>query len=181
MKKLIEVHDDWCEVELFNYLENFFLNDSKVPYFYNDNLTVSPKNSKNRYKPGFSLGIYPQQKGSYVTNFTSQIAKRFCDYRKVKLKKIHFIRSFISLPSGTKSTKDIIHVDLKFPHHVLLYYLRDSEGYTYLFEDDEKTIIKKIKPKKGRVVFFDGSIKHCSSTPIETTRAVINFDLSVDL
>ena len=41
--------------------------------------------------------------------------------------------------------------------------LINSDGPTYLFEDDGRTIIKKVEPKKGRFLMFDGSIKHAGS------------------
>jgi hypothetical protein len=53
-------------------------------------------------------------------------------------------------------------------------------GDTLLFEDDKKTIVKRISPKKGRFLFFDGDIWHASTNPVKSMkRIVININLSV--
>tara|TARA_B100000085_G_scaffold232983_1_gene220305 strand:+ start:7916 stop:8512 length:597 start_codon:yes stop_codon:yes gene_type:complete len=71
------------------------------------------------------------------------------------------------------------HTDLWFPHHVLLYYLNDSDGDTFLF-DENKNIIDRITPKKGKAIFFNGDILHASSLPVKSKyRAVINFDMEI--
>ena len=54
--------------------------------------------------------------------------------------------------------------------------MNDSDGDTILFKDDKKTEIKRITPKKGRIVFFDGLIPHCSSPPTKNHRAIVNIN-----
>ena len=72
------------------------------------------------------------------------------------------------------------HTDDQEPHWVLIYYVNDSDGDTCLFEGDEVT--KRITPKRGRVLVFDGSIRHASSSPVETPfRCVFNFNLKPTL
>lgn len=62
-------------------------------------------------------------------------------------------------------------------HYVLLYYVNDSDGDTFLF-DEKLNIIERITPKKGRFLLFDGDVLHASSTPINTDkRVIINFNL----
>ena len=41
---------------------------------------------------------------------------------------------------------------------------------------EEKNEIKRVSPKKGRIVFFEGSMYHCSSRPETKTRAILNFN-----
>ena len=72
--------------------------------------------------------------------------------------------------------KDIIHVDTITPHWVCLYYVCDSDGDTILYKDDYKTELKRITPKKNRIVFFEGSIPHCSTPPSNNHRIIINFN-----
>jgi hypothetical protein len=72
------------------------------------------------------------------------------------------------------------HVDLKDSHVVFIYYVEDSDGYTFLFDKDKK-IIDKILPKQGRGLIFDGSILHAASHPINyETRIVLNIDLKIN-
>lgn len=66
------------------------------------------------------------------------------------------------------------------PHLACLYYVNDTDGDTIFFNQDKTTIIKKVAPKKGRVVIFDGSICHSSSTPTKNVRSVINFNFSIN-
>jgi len=68
------------------------------------------------------------------------------------------------------------HVDMKFPHHVLLYYINDSDGDTILFKD--RKIWKRISPKKNRLIMFNHKILHSSSHPLESAaRVVLNYNI----
>ena len=57
-----------------------------------------------------------------------------------------------------------------------IYYVNDSDGDTKFFDDDGR-IVRSVAPKKGRLVYFDGSINHAGRPPINTNvRCVINFN-----
>ena len=68
------------------------------------------------------------------------------------------------------------HTDYPFDHKVILFYLNDSDGDTY-FYDNEHKIIDSVTPKENRAVLFDGSILHSSSKPIKFARRIV---LSID-
>ena len=58
-----------------------------------------------------------------------------------------------------------------------LYYVNDSDGDTYFFDDSGK-VTKRVTPKKGTLVMWEGKIFHAKSSPIKTTsRVVININL----
>lgn len=68
----------------------------------------------------------------------------------------------------------------------LIYYVNDSDGDTYFFNEffsgskPELTIYKRITPKKGKAVLFDSARYHCSSNPINSERRVaLNFVFGV--
>lgn len=71
------------------------------------------------------------------------------------------------------------HVDSSDPHVVLLYYVIDSDGDTFLFSKDKNSsdISKRVTPKKNRALVFDGAVYHASSIPSSSKRCVINFNL----
>ena len=78
------------------------------------------------------------------------------------------------------------HVDIPSPPmKSLLYYVKDSDGDTFIFNEthaDKKplTIRKRVSPKKGKAILFDSNTWHASSNPRENrTRVVTNFIFSV--
>ena len=88
-------------------------------------------------------------------------------------------RSFLHIanPKFVWNRKNHIHVDMDTPHTVVLYYVNDADGTTDLF-DEKGRKIKSVKPKMGRCVIFDGSIKHRSSHPKNHNRCIINIDVT---
>jgi len=76
------------------------------------------------------------------------------------------------------------------PHLVYLYYVNDCDGDTVIYDyisngthtldipfyEDIK-IKKKITPKQGMVVIFDGMTWHTSTQPTRGNRCIINFDM----
>ena len=73
---------------------------------------------------------------------------------------------------------DAPHVDYKFPHLVLLYYVNNTDGDTIFYEGNK--ILDKVSPKRGRCVFFDGSIVHAATTPTLSPRVVINTNIKMN-
>jgi len=74
------------------------------------------------------------------------------------------------------------HTDMKYddgakvPHLVCLYYINDSDGPTYFFNDNLQ-IEDLVEPKAGRAVIFDGSRLHASSSPVNNPfRLIMNID-----
>jgi hypothetical protein len=102
-------------------------------------------------------------------------------------------RSFMHFPLAVELRKeyDNIHIDLMTPHTVCLYYVNDSDGDTFIFDKTsldiqgrrdifERTkfnVLKRVTPKKGRVVLFNGNRYHSSSGPTKDVRCIINFDI----
>ena len=108
--------------------------------------------------------------------------------KKLKIKKVDVLqaRSFFQLPTNiSKEDVDDPHIDLiDTDHFVMLYYVCDSDGDTIIYNEREKsesyTIKKKVTPKQGRVVLFDGRLYHTAEQPNHDKRCIVNYDL-VDL
>jgi len=169
MKKFIEVYDNIIPAEFSNYLENLVLKNGRFPLYYVHNIT---DRLSNEYHPGMSHDLGVSRTFNPLFN---NILYKLGDYNNFFITEVITSRLFLHLPSPNPGL-DPIHIDMKDPHWVCLYYINDSDGDTVLFEDDEKTEIKRVTPKKGRIIFFDGSIKHCSSRPSKYSRAIVNFN-----
>jgi hypothetical protein len=95
----------------------------------------------------------------------------------------------------TKMEYHLPHIDSFFPHMNMICYLNDSDGDTFIFNEvnehfntqydseivsnNKFTIKKRITPKMGRCVVFDGRYYHSSSYPKKSlSRCVMNVNLA---
>jgi len=103
-------------------------------------------------------------------------------------------RSFLQFPLAGERNTDKLHVDLPYKHTVLLYYVMDSDGDTIIVDKkmennnsqdnlrlEDYEIVKKITPKQGRAVIFDGRYYHTAEQPKKNMRCIINFDMLTEL
>ena len=70
------------------------------------------------------------------------------------------------------------HIDNWFEDGITaIYYVNDSDGDTIIFDND-RNIIERIEPKKGRLVYWEGLKFHAKQSPTKTNqRVIINFNL----
>lgn len=118
------------------------------------------------------------------------IASQIAD---IEYRDIDLMRSFLQYPLNPKMMNpdpDPLHVDNDAPHTVLLYYVNDSEGDT-LITDTRKgdgprrkdlkvrdhNVVRRVTPKKGRAVIFDGDMYHTAEQPETKMRCIINTNL----
>ena len=69
--------------------------------------------------------------------------------------------------------------DANRDHIVVIYYVNDSDGKTFIFDNDERpwTIKKEIESKQGRFLIFNGKHHHSGNHPKKGIRMVINFNI----
>ena len=79
------------------------------------------------------------------------------------------------LPLANTSLHNNPHVDMQEPHNVVLYYVNDSDGDTFFF-DENKNIMERMTPKKGTAIMFDGKTFHASSNPSSKPRITLNLN-----
>jgi len=92
-------------------------------------------------------------------DFFYGVVKRFADTNNIKVNKICRMCLNLSFSNSTNQFFAAPHTDHEFPHNNLILYLTDSSGNTVLF-DDQENIIHEEEPEKGKMIMFDGSIKH---------------------
>ena len=109
-----------------------------------------------------------------------------------KEKFIYRIKCNLLFPTHTGRKHLPPHTDYqKGKHSVILYYVNDSDGDTFLFNDD-MTVRERVSPKKNRALYFDGSITHAASNPknsdaenfvvqIHLNKPVKNIEISSDI
>jgi len=199
MFKDIIVIDDALQPFQSDNIENIFMNNSQglIPWKLFRDVAI-PDNEINdlgitELTPGIgSLIVNEHYTDSKLLNFTQHIPRMACAKAGVQFKKILQARSFIHFPLDRDIRKeyDNIHVDLPIPHMVCLYYVNDTDGDTFIFDKSRDVeinsiedfqnkkfnVLKRVGPKKGRAVIFDGFRYHSSSGPSKNLRCILNFD-----
>lgn len=114
----------------------------------------------------------------HFENFTI-IPKAVCKKLNTVLQDIIVARMFIVVPYDTEQEHMKPHIDFDVPHTVVLYYLNDSDGDTLLY-NKQGQIMKRVSPKKGRALVFDGSILHSGGIPKQGPRCAVNFNITME-
>ena len=193
---MIKVIDDIIDKEYQENIKTLFYKNQHFSWFYVDDITNKDKGLQRR--PGFRHGFVTG--GKSVSNcwpLIQPLAKAIADKINVKGDVIE-ARSFLQLPLNQKfigSGVDTPHIDTNIPHTVFLYYVNTTDGETVIYDYKSKIkdkeivdvpffedikVLKKVKPKQGRCVIFDGSYWHTSVQPKKDVRAIINFNISTN-
>ena len=193
---MIKVIDNIINVQEQENIKNKFLGDDNMNWFFQND--VSLKNNLRQQRPGFCHHFYRNNKiNSDVYFLIEQIVTNTVKKLKWKNYTIDNLieaRSFLQLPLNKDfigTGVDTPHLDRTTPHTVFLYYVNNSDGHTIIYNYKSKTkddipyaedvkILKKVKPKQGRVVVFDGLHWHTAEQPTKDVRCIINFNISTN-
>ena len=166
--------------------------EEPFPWYYISDITDPDHETSFQGRFGFTHQ-YVTPEGGIICDFHSLffgLIQNSC--KKLKIKEIDVLsgRSFLSTPTNIpKDDVDSPHVDLVVPHFVMLYYVCDSDGDTIIYNEKTKfdactpdpemnfTIKKKVSPKQGRVVLFNGIHYHTAEQPNHNLRCIVNYDL----
>jgi hypothetical protein len=188
--------DNLVSVYTQNQLEDLFISN-KLPWmFFKDCVTSDEdvKKFQNRKRtPG--IGCYikcksPEFLDERLLDEVKIIPETACKAIEKECIEILNARSFIHFPlrDEFRHEYDNPHVDAQFEHLVVLYYVNDSDGDTFIFDktseeisipDPNMKIIKRITPKKGRAILFNGNRYHSSSCPTKGVRCILNFNVNI--
>ena len=169
--------------------------EEDFPWYYTSDITDATHDGPFQGRFGFSHQYVNAEEG-IISDFHSLfigLIKNSC--KKINIKNVDVLqgRSFLSTPTNIpRDDVDTPHVDMVAPHFVMLYYVCDSDGDTIIYNEKTKfddcapdpkmnyTIKKKVSPKQGRVVLFDGRHFHAAEQPNHNLRCIVNYNL-IDL
>jgi len=192
----LEVFDDIIDKSLQEKIKSTLFTDN-FPWFFVDDVTTDTINSQSR--PAFFHKFYDNfENNSEYAWITEKIISSVIDKFKLKITQIIQSRTFLQLPlNDIEGLVDNAHIDSSRSHLVVLYYVMDSDGDTIIYdkkwergiqdlnsEETKKMIIKKrVTPKQGRVVVFDGKYWHTAEQPTHnksSKRCVINNNITYE-
>ena len=112
----------------------------------------------------------------------------FCDKAGIPFKRLLRIRLGLFTQNAAGGPYHNPHVDFYLPHTNALYYVNDTDGDTFIFNetyddvslersveytrDAKFTIARQLSPKKGRMIGFDGKHYHASMHPVQSSHRI---------
>ena len=171
---MIEVIDNFIDKEYADHIENTLISRDFKWQFSKSYFTCPDWHTK-KYKHMKNLREYILLVHDF--NYESDIVNNII---KKLNKDINVIRAKANLQTqftnNNEQYHNTPHTDVNVPHKVALYYVNDSDGDTILF-NEKLEIVRRVKPKKGRIILFNGDILHTSSHPTHSDyRMCINID-----
>ena len=185
----VYVFDDIIDLETQNKIKDLMLNKAKWSYV--SDVTNPQLNEQQR--PGFAHWFVKDE------IIKSDLHDEVIPILKNSLKNLNVQgerrylqgRSFLQLPLNIDNREklDVPHIDIAdFKHLVILYYVTDADGETVIYENQfkenekipnfkELKEKKRVMPKQGRVVCFDGFHWHTSQQPTVGPRCIINYNV----
>lgn len=193
---MIEVIDDLVPPNIANSIEEQSLDPTNIwnldkstivsEFEYNDKNIIENYQFRSIVK---HFDQIPNQKAyNLVLDICKQLRRKlsynFLDPYRIKYNLLPQIITDYNLQYHTP------HVDSDIDHYVILYYVNDSDGPTYIFNETRQdfdmdaayktkqfTIKETVEPKKGRLIIFDGNLYHTSSSPtLSSKRTVLNIN-----
>ena len=194
---ILKVFDDIIEKPLQEEIKSKLMKD--FPWFYKDDVSNTVHSHITQSRPAFNHLFYDNyNENSDFCWMPQEIVSKVIVELKLKITQIIKSRTFLQLPLSSlylkNDTVDNAHVDSEINHLVFLYYVIDSDGDTIIYdkkwekgiqilnsEETAKLLIKKrVTPKQGRVVVFDGRYWHTAEQPKYNKRCVINTDITYE-
>ena len=191
----ITVIDNIIDLEYQEGIRGILLGDDNFkgrpfPWYYTEDVTgAGDKDSQHRAALGHEyVFLDDDDNGRVISGFHSLFLPMLKDtirYIGLKQEETGILqgRSFLQLPTNIqREDVDTPHIDIfDRKHLVALYYVCDSDGDTIIYnervESETYTIKRRVTPKQGRVVIFDGTLYHTAEQPLHSTRCVVNYNL----
>ena len=187
MENIAQIYDDYIPLDWCQSLENILLQNDTI------NLFNVNRNSDKRWVHNHSTApnLYENdlQKDSFQQTALILDGK---DYKDTPV--VNFFATFFSwMPFSvhgimrvkanfttpkigfTKDNFQNIHVDNGKKSYSILFYISESDGDTFIFDEEGKNIIDHIPYKRGRVAVIPSTVPHAGQYPMKyDKRLVIN-------
>jgi len=163
----------------------WYLIQTKDEYdkFYSVDMNTYKKASKNKNVKEYAKFVHTFLFNKTMSNkfsIAETIIRRIINFFNIKNIKVTRIKTNLQTNNVliSKNHHTSPHVDLDVKHMVGIYYVNDCDGDTRIFKKNK--LFKLIKPKAGRMVFFNGALKHSAGFPVKSqVRCVINFNFKI--
>lgn len=112
----------------------------------------------------------------------------FCEKANIEYNTLLRIRVGLFTKTTVQTKHHNPHVDFSQPHRTAVYYVNDSDGDTFVFNEtfddvslddsakyanaDKFTIAGRVSPKKGTMMCFDGRHYHASMHPMKANKRI---------
>ena len=184
---MIEVFDDLLDDETLSVLDRV-VKDPLFAWHYNSR-SVEGIEAKDSPQMVRSILMDTGSEG-HITSYQNELIKKYPEFmniawRGLERSKRNFegieeflrIKVNMTMPFLNAPTFNPPHTDTDGEGYMsLVYYLNDSDGDTFFFDDAEcfnSVDDRRVTPKRNRGVMFDAYHRHSSSSPKETRRRLI--------
>jgi hypothetical protein len=169
---------------------------NSMAWFFHEESARSASMFKTTFS-GFSHMAYHIKESTPVMSPLSSILLpilfMFCDKAKIKFNTLLRMRVGLFTRTMIEAVHHNPHVDFYEPHQTAVYYVNDSDGDTFVFNEtyddldlqqsarhaaeNKFTIAGRASPKKGKMVGFDGRHYHASMHPMKAgSRIAVTFN-----
>jgi hypothetical protein len=181
--------DNFLPNDEFKQLQDY-ITGSNFPWYYHSHASAAP----GTYIPENSVesGAMVHSVFSKEDNSKSFALEHFAPLLNKIDEHENFQADFIRVRTGMKTVKpgftdknyNLPHVDYRFPHTTALLYVTESDGDTWMFDEQYTgtdlttfTVKNRISPKPNRLIIFDGLCYHTASNPINSdVRIIVNIN-----
>lgn len=169
------------------------LGHNAFPWYYRPSINNGkPKipDPRFKYAHGFVHNFFNDEEGPMSSYYPIvSTLKYFAEQHGIPNNGYHRLKANlnVSIPNWEDGQCQEPHTDMPSPHTVLIYYVNDSDGDTFIFDKKfdandpnqyQFDILQRVSPKKNRALFFDGLYYHAGSYPIHNQhRIMINCNL----
>jgi hypothetical protein len=181
---MLNIIDDFVKPRVQDEIEKI-LTGTNFPYFYSTESvhlditdTVMPDSNALDVPQFFHMFVIDGKINSQHYNVVSPVTNKLTETLD---EDCYILRCKVNLNTLDTRFGDRYHtphIDNAFEEQLTaIYYVNDSDGDTYFFDENGK-VAQRLTPKKGRLVWWKGRIFHAKSSPIKTPqRLVLNINM----